>query len=405
MHDDRLADGTIFQSYKIEGLIATGGMGQVYRARHRVFKEVVALKVLHSSLHADPEWRTRFDWEGNVGEQLKHPYVLAARERIHARNHIALVLDMVPEGQTLERIISRDYPNGLDPDLAMDVFLKVLSGMRYLHERDIVHGDIKPENVLIRGNWREPWDWHPLVTDFGTVALIAKPVNIDGRPAVVATPRYASPEHLCGVDHIVVRSDIYCLGLLLHYLLSGRHASNAQNVFEAADRVQMPVPVLNLTDKVPGELIDVFRRMVAMDPADRYESVLAVAMDIRAIRDQDGSRSEEDNLDAAPDCITEQDERVPAIVEDRRGYSEMPTASAPDRGPRVARPTRERDAGSEQGPPTRSPQPLSEAARTGAPPEWPRQRTRLSTAIGWVVGLVLLIVVIAVAGRSLLPGG
>lgn len=409
MIDDRLPDGTIFGSYKILGLIASGGMGQVYAARHQVFKHVVALKVLHASLHEDKDWRERFDWEGLVGLELKHPHVLSARERVHDGGRIALVLDLVPEGQTLEKLISREYPNGLDPDIAMDLFLKILGGLEYLHGKKppIVHGDIKPENVMVKGVWRDPRTWLPMVTDFGTVALIANPVEIDGRPAVVATPRYASPEHLCGVDKIETRSDIYCLGLLLHYLLSGRHASNAQTVREAAERVQMPVPITYLTDVVPGELIGVFQRMVATDANARYDSVLSCALHVRAIRERDGATALPEYSDVDADLVTEQNERVTPQVIDRRSYSEMPTTNQSDSGSRRSAPSiapassgeverRER----EKSPPV----PISESARTGAPPSWPRPRSRAAKVVSWLVGLLLLVALIA-GGRMLVTGG
>lgn len=302
---ERLTDGTVFGTYTIEGLIAGGGMGQVYAARHNVYGSAVALKVLHPALHADLGWRERFNEEGLVGTQLKHPHVLSARELVENDGRIALVVDLVPGGQTLEKVIAREFRDGIGLVPALQVFLKILQGMDYLHCKAIVHGDLKPENVMLEGDFRRPETWVPKVTDFGTVALIANPVEIDGRPAVVATPRYASPEHLYGVDRIEVRSDIYCLGLILHFLLSGRHASNAQNVREAAERVMLPVPILNLVDQ-PEVLVEVFKRATALDEDDRYATVRGLALAIRSVLDSIGA--ELDLPDVAADLATEVDE-------------------------------------------------------------------------------------------------
>ncbi|MEQ1502013.1 MAG: serine/threonine-protein kinase [Myxococcota bacterium] len=302
---DRLPDGTIFGTYTIEGLIASGGMGQVYAARHNVYGSAVALKVLHPALHADESWRARFNEEGLVGTQLKHPHVLSARELVHNDGRIALVVDLVQGGQTLEKVVSREFRDGVALVPALTVFLKILQGMDYLHGKGIVHGDLKPENVMIEGDFRRPETWVPKVTDFGTVALIAHPVEIDGRPAVVATPRYASPEHLYGVDQIEVRSDIYTLALILHFLLSGRHASNATNVREAADRVLLPVPIVNLVDQ-PEPLVEVFKRASATNPDDRFESVRAMALAIRGVLSAVGAELE--LPDVAADLATEVDE-------------------------------------------------------------------------------------------------
>jgi serine/threonine protein kinase len=313
---DRQADGTSFGPYIIEGLIAGGGMGQVYAARHSVFGSTVALKVLHPALHADEGWRARFNEEGLVGTQLKHPHVLSARELVHNDGRIALVVDLVPGGQTLEKVITREFRDGLPLVVGLQVFLKILQGIDYLHGKTIVHGDLKPENVMIEGDYRKAETWVPKVADFGTVALIANPVEIDGRPAVVATPRYASPEHLLGVDQIEVRSDIYALGLILHFLLTGRHASNAQSVREAADRVGLPVPIVNLVDQ-PEALIAVFKRATAIEPQERYGTVRELALAVRGILDAVGA--ELDVPDVAADLATEVDEERAKLKQQKGG--------------------------------------------------------------------------------------
>lgn len=302
---ERLADGTAFGSYIVEGLIAAGGMGQVYAARHAIYGSAVALKVLHPALHSDEGWRARFNEEGLVGTQLKHPHVLSAREVVENESRIAIVVDLVQGGQTLEKVMSREFRDGIAVVPALRVFLRILQGMDYLHGKGIVHGDLKPENVMIEGDFRRPETWIPKVTDFGTVALIAHPVEIDGRPAVVATPRYASPEHLYGVDRIEVRSDVYCLGLILHFLLSGRHASNAQNVREAAERVMLPVPIVNLVDQ-PEPLVTVFKTCTAARAEDRYPTVRAIALAIRSVLEEVGAAIE--LADVAADLATEVDE-------------------------------------------------------------------------------------------------
>ncbi|MEQ1564742.1 MAG: protein kinase [Myxococcota bacterium] len=337
----RLNDGTVFGSYTIEGLVAGGGMGQVYAARHNVYGSAVALKVLHPALHADEGWRARFNEEGLVGTQLKHPHVLSARELVHMDGRIALVLDLVPGGQTLEKVISREFRDGVPLVPALTVFLKLLQGMDYLHGKGIVHGDLKPENVMIEGDFRRPETWVPKVTDFGTVALIANPVEIDGRAAVVATPRYASPEHLYGVDRVEIRSDVYCLGLILHFLLSGRHVSNATNVREAAERVMLPVPIVNLVDH-PDVLIDVFKRATAFDVNGRPESVRALALAVRGVLTAVGAELE--LPDIAADLATEVDEDRARDRKKPAAGSASQAATEPDPGLRGRTPRGDRAA-------------------------------------------------------------
>ncbi len=321
---DALQVGTEFGAYTVEGIIAGGGMGQVYAARNTIYGTAVALKVLHAALHADEGWRARFNEEGLVGTQLKHPHLLSARELVENQGRVALVLDLVSGGQTLEKVVAREFRTGLTLVHALHVFLKILQGIEYLHGKGIVHGDLKPENVLISGDFRRADTWIPKVTDFGTVALIANPVEIDGRAAVVATPRYASPEHLLGVDRIEPVSDLYCLGLILHFLLTGRHASNAQTVREAAERVMLPVPIVNLVDQPEG-LIAVFQESTAIDPDARYASCRELALAVRQVLDDVGASLELEDI--AADLATEVDEERARLREGR--------GAAPDSDPQV----------------------------------------------------------------------
>jgi serine/threonine protein kinase len=302
---EHLKAGEAFGPYVVEGLIAGGGMGQVYAARHGVYGSVCAMKVLHASLHDQEDWRRRFTEEGLVGAQLKHPHVLSAREIIEHDGRIAIIMDLVKGGQTLEKVMSREFPRGLPLADALQLFLAITQGLEYLHAKGIVHGDLKPENVMIEGEYRRPESWTAKVTDFGTIGLIAHPVVIDGRTAVVATPRYASPEHLRGVDRIEVRSDVYCLGLLLHYLLSGEHVSDARTVREAALFVMDTLSTVHLVDQ-PDAVRAVFSRATAVDPADRYADCRALALAVRDTLDGLGVKLELE--DVAADLATEVDE-------------------------------------------------------------------------------------------------
>lgn len=290
-----LDPGTRFGPYVIDGFVAGGGMGRVYAARHEVYGQPVALKVLHERFGADPRWHRRFSEEGLLGMRLKHPCVLSARELVEAEPGVALLMDLVRGGQTLLSVMEREHPGGLTLGPALSVFLQILSGVEYLHEREVVHGDLKPENVLVEGQARDPSTWVPRVTDFGTVSLIADPVVVDGKAAVVASPRYASPEHLDGSDKLEVRSDIYGLGLLLHWLLSGDHLSGARTVAEAVETLGKPPSLMHVVD-LPDALQDVLRKALAPDPQDRFQDCRGMALAIREVLDELGVGLELEDL-------------------------------------------------------------------------------------------------------------
>lgn len=328
MQEQQLEPGTVFGPYTIEGFIAAGGMGQVYAGRHTVYGSPVALKVLHAVLHADPSWRRRFNEEGVIGQQLKHPHVLAARELVEHDGRVALVMDLVRGGQTLLKTVNREFATGLPLVSALQVFLGVLQGVEYAHGKGVVHGDIKPENVLVHADdFRTPDTWVPMVTDFGTFALIANPVVIDGQAAVVASPRYASPEHLHGIDKIDARSDIYCLGLLLHFLLTGRHASEARTVEEAHEHTRAPVPLVHLVDQ-PVSIHLLFQRATAVSPDDRYRTCREFAIAIRATLDELGVQLRLEDLQA--DLATEvMEERARLKAQIAAREAEEAAAEAP----------------------------------------------------------------------------
>jgi serine/threonine protein kinase len=309
---DRLEQGQTFGDFAIQGLIASGGMGRVYAARHSLYQQPVALKVLHQQLHADETWRDRFNEEGLVGSTLKHPNILSAQELVFHEDRVALVLELVRGGQTLEKVVSREYPKGLPLPLALRLMRSILHGIEYLHTKTIIHGDIKPDNVLIDGNIRDAETWCPRVTDFGTVSLIANPVRIGGKAAVVATPRYASPEHMLGLDAIEERSDLYCLGLLLHFLLTGQHASHARTVQAAAEAVRQPVSHTLLVDQPEGLQV-VFKKATSVDPEGRYESCRALAEELEGVRRNLGIATQFEDLNE--DIATEVDEerRLPDL--------------------------------------------------------------------------------------------
>lgn len=325
---DKYETGSTFAGYTIKGLVAGGGMGQVYAATHEVYAVPVALKVLHPKLHKDSSWTKRFSVEGLVGTRLKHPNVLSAREMVSHDGRIALVMDLVQGGQTLEKVISREHRTGLGLVQALKVFLSIVQGIEYLHGKAIVHGDIKPENVLIEGDIRDADSWKPKVTDFGTVSLIADPVTIDGKPAVVATPRYASPEHLYGIDQVDEVSDIYSLGLVLHFILTGEHPSPAKNVEEAAKFVRQPLSVVALAN-FGDSLIELYKKACSREPVDRFQTARELALAVRGILDEHGAALELDDLqaDLATEIDEEMAERQRQAEEEARSAAEAPADS------------------------------------------------------------------------------
>ena len=329
-HQAQILDpGSVFGQYVVKTFIAGGGIGQVYAATHAVYGSNVALKVLHPDLYRDAAWRERLSDEGVIGKGLKHPNVLTTREIVEHDGRMALVLDLARGASTLYRVIQREFSTGMPTELALRLMLGVLQGVEYAHQQAVIHGDIKPENIMLQDLNRTQSEWSALVTDFGTASLIVNPVLIDGAAAVVASPRYASPEHLEGVDALVEASDIFSLGLLLHYLLTGTHASPAKNVEEALAYVQEPLEIARLVDQ-PRLVMSVFSRAVALKPEERYASCREMALGIRAVIDALGAEFEDD-IEADIPTVIMGDESEEVSLEQADVVPDEGTQEAPKR--------------------------------------------------------------------------
>jgi serine/threonine protein kinase len=300
-------------------------MGDVYVVRHAVYGSTAALKVLHAELTDDPDWRLRFDEEALVGQRLKHPYVVAARELVVCDRRVGLVMDLVPGARSLARMIETGHRGGLPTELALRLFLSIVEAVEYAHDHGVVHGDLKPENILIDGDLREPGAWTPRVCDFGTVALIAKPVLLEGRPAVVASPRYASPEHLLGVSELRMSSDLFALGLVLSFILTGRHLSPARSVEEAAVWLSGDGGVVDLVD-LPATVRALVGACTARDPAARPASIRDLALRVRRSLDDLGCNVVLEDVGA--DVATELVDRDPVQLLDAEVLAEDATAVA-----------------------------------------------------------------------------
>lgn len=392
-HQAQILDpGSVFGQYAVKTFIAGGGIGQVYAATHTIYGSNVALKVLHPDLYRNAAWRERLSDEGVIGKGLKHPNVLTTREIVEHDGRMALVLDLARGASTLHRVIRREFSTGMPTELALRLMLGVLQGVEYAHQQGVIHGDIKPENIMLQDLDRAQSEWSALVTDFGTASLIVNPVLVDGAVAVVASPRYASPEHLEGVDALIEASDIFSLGLLLHYLLTGAHASPAKNVDEALAYVQEPLEISKLIDQ-PRLVMSVFRRAVALKPEERYASCREMALGIRSVIDALGAEFEDD-IEADIPTVIMGDESEEVSLDQAEVVPDEGTQEAPKR---ASTGTQERQLNPLSAPliPMTKEPTLRPAVRPKAPPEMFEAISEKQTTGGnwhWVVfGFVVVL--------------
>ncbi|MGH7531306.1 MAG: serine/threonine-protein kinase, partial [Gemmatimonadales bacterium] len=260
--------------YEIETRIGRGGMGAVYLARDVRLDRPVALKVLPPEFAADTTRRARFLWEARTAAALSHPNIVPIHAVHEATDWVAFAMGYVA-GETLAQRIARNGPLALDDGAR--VLREIGEALKYAHGCGVVHRDVKPENILL-----DTVTGHAQLSDFG-IAHVSR----DGRPApggtVVGTAAFMSPEQARG-EPVDARSDLYSLGVVGFYVLSGRLP------FEAVDdaallalHIAEPAPALaEVAPRIPARLAQIVDRCLAKDPGERFPDAAAL---VRALDD------------------------------------------------------------------------------------------------------------------------
>jgi hypothetical protein len=254
--------------YRVLGLLGAGGMGEVFRAEHRLMERVVALKVMHQTLLNRPAAVAQFREEVKAATRLCHPNIVAAYDAEQAGDVHFLVMEFVA-GTSLDRVVAQRGP--LPVAEACDYIRQVADGLQHAAERGIVHRDIKPHNLMLTPGGVVK------ILDFGLARLAcreAEPRSSVGTPGhnprrvtVTGTPDYMAPEQVTAPHEADARADIYSLGRTFQYLLAGR---------------VVPVTAAG-SDTVPAAVKRIIDRMVAADPADRYTSAGDVSRQLAAL--------------------------------------------------------------------------------------------------------------------------
>lgn len=220
--DDSLIGQSLDGRYFIESCIGDGGMGRVYRARHQRMNKHFAIKILYGDLVHAREMRQRFAHEADAISRMAHDNVASVADFGRTRAGLVyLVMDYAP-GETLQAIIAREAP--LPVSLVRQLASGIAAGLAHIHERGIIHRDIKPDNVIVSGT--APLV-HPRIIDFGA-AIDAESREVEGNGegrltaegTVIGTPRYMAPEQLAG-RQVGPQSDLYSLGLIMFEMLWG----------------------------------------------------------------------------------------------------------------------------------------------------------------------------------------
>ena len=263
--------------YALESRIATGGMGEVWRAADTVLGRQVAVKLLKAEYADDATVRSRFETEARHAASLHHPNVAAVYDFGEAAapddgSGVArpyLVMELV-NGQPLSALLEPGHP--LDPDATRDLLAQAADALGAAHAAGIVHRDVKPANLLVTP------DRTVKITDFG-IARAAEGMSLTETGQVMGTPQYLSPEQAQG-GTATPASDVYSLGVVAFECLAGHRPYVAETaVATALAHLREPVP--ELPGDVPADLSAVVRRAMAKSPEDRFTDGTELAVALR----------------------------------------------------------------------------------------------------------------------------
>jgi len=259
--------------YLIRERLGSGGMGEVYMAEHQLLRRPCAVKLIRPEHAGDAEVLQRFEREVQATAALTHPNTVAIYDYgIADDGTFYYVMEYLP-GHTLEEIVATEGP--LAPARAVHLLRQVTSALQEAHAAGLTHRDIKPGNVMVCERGGIP-DVAKLL-DFGLVVtggLQAADAKLTQAGIILGTPAYMSPEQCGGAENPGPASDIYSMGALAYFLLSGR------SPFEGKGPVQMliahlgevPPSVASLRPEVPAALDAVVMKCLAKRPEDRYAS-------------------------------------------------------------------------------------------------------------------------------------
>ncbi len=259
--------------YHVLRWLGSGGMGTVYCAEHRVLQRLVALKIINPELLANTTAVDRFVGEARAAARLSHPNVVAVYDAETAGGAHFLAMEYVA-GTDLARVVLRQGP--LPVSLACDYIRQAALGLEHAHQHGMVHRDITPRNLMLTEQGQVK------VLDFGLAYFVREVRTGDETAAPVAllgSVDYMAPEQAADPQAADIRADVYGLGCVLHFLLSGAPPFPRGSLQERlrAHAELAPLRIEDLRDDVPAELATIIGRMLAKSPADRYQTPGEVA--------------------------------------------------------------------------------------------------------------------------------
>lgn len=262
-----LDEGSTFAGYTIIRRLGSGGMGEVYLAKHPRLPRQDALKVLKSDVSADKEYRDRFHREADTAATLWHPHIVAVHDRGESDGQLWIDMDYV-DGTDAGELLEQRYPDGMPGAVVVEIITAVAEALDYAHLNKLMHRDVKPANILITKP--DSPDHRVLLADFGIAGLVGESTGLTATNMTVGTVAYAAPEQLMGND-LDGRADQYALAASAYQLLTGappfQHTNPAVVI---SQHLSATPPAIGERRPALANLDPVFAKALSKDPKDRY---------------------------------------------------------------------------------------------------------------------------------------
>jgi serine/threonine-protein kinase len=251
-------------------------MAEVYLANDRILGRQVALKVLSARYAHDAQFVERFRREASSAASLNHPNIVQIYDRGEAEDTYYIAMEYL-DGRSLKEIILKYAP--LSPDLLVSVSVQILEALRFAHRRDVIHRDIKPQNIIIDSEGRVK------VTDFG-IARAGSASTMTEAGSIIGTAHYLSPEQAQG-QPVEAASDLYSLGVVMYEMATGKLPFDGDNPVGIAMQHahERPVAPRTITPDIPENLEGVILRSLGKHPIERYLTAQAMLADLRKVQD------------------------------------------------------------------------------------------------------------------------
>jgi tRNA A-37 threonylcarbamoyl transferase component Bud32 len=260
--------------YRIDGLIAEGGHGRVFKGFDPELQRPVAVKIPRPKRGVSPDFPDQLLEEARKAARLRHPGIVSVHDVGKDNGLVFAVSDLI-DGENLADRIAKKRPSAKE---AVELVAEIADALAFAHEQGFVHRDVKPANILVDRQGK------PFIADFGIAATIEDLAR--GRTVVSGTLLYMAPEQLAGeVQLIDGRTDVYALGLVLYELLVGRHPYLAWTPTALREQIlfRSPVPLRTVDPKISPDLERICLRCLAKHPADRFASARDFATALRSL--------------------------------------------------------------------------------------------------------------------------